>query len=61
MADYIWESGDISNFGESGSRFKDGGTYRLQNNYVYYKLESKATSNFYVTSKKLGHFEKKLL
>ena len=38
----------------------DGRMYRLQNSYVYYKLESKATSNFYVTSKKLGCFEKKI-
>ena len=38
----------------------DGGTYRLQNSYIYYKLELKATSNFYLTSKKLGRFEKKL-
>ena len=37
--------------------YLDGGTYRLQNSYAYYKLESKATSNFYVTSKKLGRFE----
>ena len=33
--------------------------YHLQNSYAYHKLESKATSNFYVTSKKLGCFEKK--
>ena len=39
----------------------DGGTYLLQNSYVYYKLESKATSNFYVTSKRLGLFEKKFM
>ena len=37
----------------------DGRTYRLQNSYVYYKLESKITSKFYVTSKRLGCFEKK--
>ena len=37
----------------------DAGTYRLQISYVYYKLESKVTSNFDVTSKKLGRFEKK--
>ena len=36
-----------------------GGTY--QNSYVYYKLESKVTSNFDVTSKKLGCFEKKIM
>ena len=36
----------------------DGGTYRLQNSYVYYKLKSKPTSNFILTSKKLGRFEK---
>ena len=40
------------------SKYIDGGMYRLQNSYVYYKLESKAASNFYVTSKKLGRFEK---
>ena len=39
--------------------FRDGGTYGLQISYVYYKLESKVTSNFDVTSKKLGRFEKK--
>ena len=39
-------------------RVVDGGTYRLQNSYVYYKLESKATSNFILTSKKLGLFDK---
>ena len=38
----------------------DGGTYRLQISYVYYNLESKVTSNFDVTSKKLGRFEKKM-
>ena len=38
----------------------DGGTYRLQNSYVYYKLESKATSNFFLTSKKLGRLEKNM-
>ena len=32
----------------------------LQNSYVYYKLESKATTNFYVTSKRLGRIEKKM-
>ena len=42
-----------------GSVRLDGGTYRLQISYVYYKLESKVTSNFDVTSKKLGRFEKK--
>ena len=36
----------------------DGGTYSLQNSYVFYKLESKPTSNFFLTSKKLGPFEK---
>ena len=36
---------------------QDGGTYHLQNSYVYYNLESKATSNFDVTSKKLRRFE----
>ena len=35
----------------------DGGTYRPQNSCIYYKLEWKATSNFYVTSKKQGRFE----
>ena len=38
----------------------DGGTYRLQNSYLYYKLELTVTSNFYVASKKLGCFEKKV-
>ena len=39
----------------------DGGTYGLQNSYVYYKLESKVTSNFNVTSKKQGCFEKRFM
>ena len=38
----------------------DGSTYRLPNIYVYYKLESKPTSNFVVTSKKLDRFEKNM-
>ena len=40
--------------------YMDGGMYSLQNSYVYYKLESKDTSNYYVTSKRPGHFEKKI-
>ena len=33
--------------GFSFGTISDGGTYRLQNSFVYYKLESKPTSNFF--------------